>query len=213
MFHSFTTFIFLATLICGVSSQSSQAVASAQSSSSGGATVATARSITSTGATPAPTVQESCPSACNDNPPPPAKGEQQYTCQQQKDWDKCDADFMAGYCECTCGRCCACNNFPPTGHDFTCKQQKDFGKCGFDFMKGYCECTCGRCTSDGSSLVSFGGCSGGQFPIYGTDKCETKRCAENRQRCADRCGSLSKIDFDCMDTGAAFSSSCACAGR
>eukprot|EP01025_Chloroclados_australasicus_P060941 TRINITY_DN78_c0_g1_i5.p1 TRINITY_DN78_c0_g1~~TRINITY_DN78_c0_g1_i5.p1 ORF type:complete len:218 (-),score=15.53 TRINITY_DN78_c0_g1_i5:1129-1782(-) len=211
-----TICVFLAALSYQVSGQIAVASASSRSFSSGGVSIssASASSSTSTHASsaPSPVEQESCPFACNDNPPPPAKGEEQYTCKQQKDWGKCDEDFMAGYCECTCERCCACNNFPPQGHDYTCKQQKDFGKCGEDFMKGYCECECGRCSGDGSSSLPFGSCSGGQLLIYGTNKCETKRCAENRQRCADKCGSLSKIDFDCEDTGAAFSSSCACAG-
>lgn len=49
--------------------------------------------------------QPSSPSAssgCKDLPTPDG-----HTCQQQKDWGKCDADFVKtnGYCKATCGAC------------------------------------------------------------------------------------------------------------
>eukprot|EP01024_Parvocaulis_polyphysoides_P017926 TRINITY_DN178_c0_g1_i1.p1 TRINITY_DN178_c0_g1~~TRINITY_DN178_c0_g1_i1.p1 ORF type:complete len:174 (-),score=15.22 TRINITY_DN178_c0_g1_i1:645-1166(-) len=155
-------------------------------------------------------VGQSC--ACNDNPPPAGVGKTQYSCAQQKKWEKCSEGFMLGFCECTCERCCPCNDFPPPGDKFTCQQQKDFGKCDDKFMEGYCECTCDRCTNGGAPAPDTG-CPGGQTLIFGSDKCETNRCAANRQQCANRCGGLEVIEFDCDDSGNSFSSSCACAGK
>eukprot|EP01025_Chloroclados_australasicus_P064276 TRINITY_DN856_c0_g1_i1.p2 TRINITY_DN856_c0_g1~~TRINITY_DN856_c0_g1_i1.p2 ORF type:complete len:238 (-),score=41.31 TRINITY_DN856_c0_g1_i1:378-1091(-) len=185
---------------------------------------------------------DSCPSACNDEPPQAAQGQPQYTCEEQKEFGQCDEDFMLGFCECTCGRCCPCNDFPPPGKAFTCAQQKDFEKCDDDFMQGYCECTCGRCpaltgediapmveepdvATDGApspapspapqEQVSEPACPAGLFPIFGSTECETNRCAQNRQRCADRCGGFDLIEFDCEDESSggssSFSSACACA--
>eukprot|EP01024_Parvocaulis_polyphysoides_P006403 TRINITY_DN1170_c0_g1_i1.p2 TRINITY_DN1170_c0_g1~~TRINITY_DN1170_c0_g1_i1.p2 ORF type:complete len:291 (+),score=64.28 TRINITY_DN1170_c0_g1_i1:46-918(+) len=200
--------------------------------------------IASGSASSKPTVSN-CP--CNDEPPKAGKNEKQYTCAEQKAFGKCDADFMLGFCECTCERCCPCNDFPPTGEQFTCLQQKDFGKCGAGFMKGFCECECGRCAAlTGEDPVTektvppaetpktpekapektpvevtepvavSKGCSDGLIPIFGSSDCETARCAQNRQKCANGCGGLSEIKFDCKDVAdgksSAFSSSCACAG-
>eukprot|EP01025_Chloroclados_australasicus_P060125 TRINITY_DN767_c0_g1_i1.p4 TRINITY_DN767_c0_g1~~TRINITY_DN767_c0_g1_i1.p4 ORF type:complete len:266 (-),score=32.56 TRINITY_DN767_c0_g1_i1:3317-4003(-) len=57
--------------------------------------------------------QNRCPKRCNDNPPEPDEGEYQYSCQDQKDFGQCGADFMKGYCECTCGTCGAKSSAVP----------------------------------------------------------------------------------------------------
>eukprot|EP01025_Chloroclados_australasicus_P050267 TRINITY_DN575_c0_g1_i1.p1 TRINITY_DN575_c0_g1~~TRINITY_DN575_c0_g1_i1.p1 ORF type:complete len:206 (-),score=18.28 TRINITY_DN575_c0_g1_i1:278-895(-) len=157
----------------------------------------------------------SCPASCNDSPPPAAKNATKFTCEEQKDFKKCDVDFMLGFCECTCDRCCPCNNYPPTNQTMTCKQLKKAGKCNKDFMAGYCMCECNLCTEESEDVtgMTYGDCDVGLFPVQELGTCETARCATNRQRCADSCGGLAKIDFECKDSGAAFSSSCACAGK
>eukprot|EP01026_Neomeris_dumetosa_P043787 TRINITY_DN3678_c1_g1_i1.p1 TRINITY_DN3678_c1_g1~~TRINITY_DN3678_c1_g1_i1.p1 ORF type:complete len:221 (+),score=21.83 TRINITY_DN3678_c1_g1_i1:57-665(+) len=49
-----------------------------------------------------------CPTSCNDSPPDPEYvGQYQYSCQEQKEYGQCNADFMVGYCECTCRTCAA----------------------------------------------------------------------------------------------------------
>eukprot|EP01025_Chloroclados_australasicus_P028241 TRINITY_DN2800_c0_g1_i1.p2 TRINITY_DN2800_c0_g1~~TRINITY_DN2800_c0_g1_i1.p2 ORF type:complete len:471 (-),score=88.17 TRINITY_DN2800_c0_g1_i1:375-1787(-) len=115
--------------------------------------------------TPEPAEDASgCP--CNDDPPPDESGIVQYTCQQQKDWGKCEESYMSGYCECTCGVCgqsaqkmtmpvdvsnCPeqCNDDAPPDESgevlYTCEDQKRWGKCTESYMVGYCECTCGTC--------------------------------------------------------------------
>eukprot|EP01025_Chloroclados_australasicus_P029824 TRINITY_DN297_c0_g1_i4.p2 TRINITY_DN297_c0_g1~~TRINITY_DN297_c0_g1_i4.p2 ORF type:complete len:209 (-),score=14.34 TRINITY_DN297_c0_g1_i4:299-925(-) len=155
-----------------------------------------------------------CPLTCNDSPPPAAKNSTQFTCQEQKEYGKCNVDFMQGFCECTCDRCCPCNNYPPPRQSKTCKQLKAEGKCNKEFMLGYCECECDRCSTESTNVtvVTFEGCDVGLVPVPSKDICESTRCATNRQKCADTCGGLQQIDFDCMDSGAAFSSSCACVG-
>eukprot|EP01023_Acetabularia_acetabulum_P031788 TRINITY_DN2974_c0_g1_i3.p1 TRINITY_DN2974_c0_g1~~TRINITY_DN2974_c0_g1_i3.p1 ORF type:complete len:282 (-),score=67.14 TRINITY_DN2974_c0_g1_i3:276-1007(-) len=210
-------------------------------------------SATASGSASSSVPAESCP--CNDEAPKAAKGGVQYTCAEQKAFGQCDADFMLGFCECTCGRCCPCNDFPPTigeGSAFTCIQQKEFGKCDDAFMQGFCECECGRCpalagavaepvptpspkgtTADAKAeaevtttpepvvapepVVVAPACPNGLIPIFGSSECETSRCAQNRQRCANGCGGLAAIKFDCKDVSeggsSAFSSSCACAGK
>eukprot|EP01026_Neomeris_dumetosa_P084585 TRINITY_DN993_c0_g1_i13.p3 TRINITY_DN993_c0_g1~~TRINITY_DN993_c0_g1_i13.p3 ORF type:complete len:199 (+),score=18.40 TRINITY_DN993_c0_g1_i13:102-698(+) len=181
-----------------------------------GQTTAIATSVVSATTSTSTTLEQTktCPSACNNNAPRSEDGTIPHTCEEQKKFGKCDSDFMLGLCECTCDRCCPCNNFPPPGEVNTCKQLQDKGKCGEEFMKGYCECQCERCTGEGSGFVS-GDCDTGLVPVYGGDKvyCETKRCAENRQRCANRCGGLTQIEFDCKDTGNSFASSCGCASK
>eukprot|EP01026_Neomeris_dumetosa_P010746 TRINITY_DN1398_c0_g1_i2.p1 TRINITY_DN1398_c0_g1~~TRINITY_DN1398_c0_g1_i2.p1 ORF type:complete len:233 (+),score=28.14 TRINITY_DN1398_c0_g1_i2:70-699(+) len=179
--------------------------------------------------------------ACNDEAPQAAEGEEQFTCAQQKEFGQCDADFMLGFCECTCDRCCPCNDFPPFGKAFTCLQQKEFGKCDDDFMVGFCECECGRCpaltgetvpevvveptpvdlptevTSEPEvpEVVIEPQCLPPLIPIFGTSpvQCETVRCAQNRQNCGNRCGGLAQIDFDCEDVsnGGSRSFSSSCA--
>eukprot|EP01023_Acetabularia_acetabulum_P062984 TRINITY_DN7854_c0_g3_i2.p3 TRINITY_DN7854_c0_g3~~TRINITY_DN7854_c0_g3_i2.p3 ORF type:complete len:153 (-),score=24.56 TRINITY_DN7854_c0_g3_i2:1128-1586(-) len=101
--------------------------------------------------------QRSC--RCNDSPPDPNPGEPQYSCEDQKEWGKCNRDWMQGFCQCACGVCdyeqdilkgdsCGCNNSPPPGEtQYSCKLQKLWGHCGAEWMKGYCECTCGTCAS------------------------------------------------------------------
>eukprot|EP01023_Acetabularia_acetabulum_P000804 TRINITY_DN10313_c0_g1_i3.p1 TRINITY_DN10313_c0_g1~~TRINITY_DN10313_c0_g1_i3.p1 ORF type:complete len:220 (+),score=32.82 TRINITY_DN10313_c0_g1_i3:15-674(+) len=37
---------------------------------------------------------------CEDTPP-----DDQFSCEQQKDFGKCGREYMRGYCECTCGTC------------------------------------------------------------------------------------------------------------
>eukprot|EP01024_Parvocaulis_polyphysoides_P060262 TRINITY_DN654_c1_g3_i1.p1 TRINITY_DN654_c1_g3~~TRINITY_DN654_c1_g3_i1.p1 ORF type:complete len:306 (-),score=68.79 TRINITY_DN654_c1_g3_i1:39-956(-) len=87
-----------------------------------------------------------CSPNCNDNPPPSGiLRRSQYTCEQQKNFRQCHASFMEGFCECTCEKCCPCNNSPPPGSIFNCVQQRMFGKCNRGWMLGYCECECGRC--------------------------------------------------------------------
>eukprot|EP01026_Neomeris_dumetosa_P051443 TRINITY_DN4529_c0_g2_i6.p2 TRINITY_DN4529_c0_g2~~TRINITY_DN4529_c0_g2_i6.p2 ORF type:complete len:133 (+),score=8.47 TRINITY_DN4529_c0_g2_i6:586-984(+) len=78
---------------------------------------------------------------------------QEYTCQQQKDWGKCQRAWMinSNYCATTCNRCKChgsqkCTDIPPDQyHD--CEQQKKWGKCGEPWMrlKGSCDITCNRC--------------------------------------------------------------------
>eukprot|EP01023_Acetabularia_acetabulum_P000960 TRINITY_DN10358_c0_g1_i10.p2 TRINITY_DN10358_c0_g1~~TRINITY_DN10358_c0_g1_i10.p2 ORF type:complete len:134 (-),score=28.12 TRINITY_DN10358_c0_g1_i10:79-480(-) len=106
-------------------------------------TVSTAISVSSVTVTTSttPSSPSPPPCLCNDNPPPSGDNDTQFTCSEQKEFGKCDADFMLGFCECTCDRCCPCNDFPPTDKNFTCMQQKEFGKCDAEFLEGFCECT------------------------------------------------------------------------
>eukprot|EP01025_Chloroclados_australasicus_P069400 TRINITY_DN978_c0_g2_i15.p2 TRINITY_DN978_c0_g2~~TRINITY_DN978_c0_g2_i15.p2 ORF type:complete len:572 (-),score=58.59 TRINITY_DN978_c0_g2_i15:4171-5691(-) len=143
-----TVFVVLAAFICKVSGQTATAITTANVSTS---------STSLASVFPPPVTTDYCFSVCNEYPPPPAQGDIQYTCAQQKEWGKCDADFMVGYCECTCDRCCACNDSPPPGSEYTCKQQKEFGKCDQDFMQGYCECECQRCAAEETASFDFGG--------------------------------------------------------
>eukprot|EP01025_Chloroclados_australasicus_P067614 TRINITY_DN935_c1_g1_i1.p2 TRINITY_DN935_c1_g1~~TRINITY_DN935_c1_g1_i1.p2 ORF type:complete len:205 (-),score=25.41 TRINITY_DN935_c1_g1_i1:295-909(-) len=178
--------------------------------------ISTSKSIVTSGPMPSSPLIVPSPSecACDDNPPPAAENATQYTCEEQKEFEKCDADFMLGYCDCTCDRCCPCNNFPPMGQNATCLQLKEAGECDELYMVGYCECDCDRCSGeDSTEPLVFDGCDAGFIPVEDEDICETGRCAINRQKCANQCGGLSAIDFECKDTGAAFSSSCACAGK
>eukprot|EP01024_Parvocaulis_polyphysoides_P019786 TRINITY_DN19055_c0_g1_i5.p2 TRINITY_DN19055_c0_g1~~TRINITY_DN19055_c0_g1_i5.p2 ORF type:complete len:217 (-),score=36.43 TRINITY_DN19055_c0_g1_i5:378-1028(-) len=178
--------------------------------------------------------------ACSDEPPKAELGQKQYTCEEQKGFGKCDEDFMLGFCECTCDRCCPCNDFPPPGEARTCLQLKERNQCDEDFMEGFCECECERCSalseddilevvpaltpSKNSSPEAVpkpveGACENGLIEIFGSNpiSCESVRCAQNRQKCGNRCGGLAEIKFDCKDVSdgrsAAFSSSCACAGK
>eukprot|EP01024_Parvocaulis_polyphysoides_P056265 TRINITY_DN5894_c0_g4_i3.p1 TRINITY_DN5894_c0_g4~~TRINITY_DN5894_c0_g4_i3.p1 ORF type:complete len:275 (-),score=36.09 TRINITY_DN5894_c0_g4_i3:858-1565(-) len=230
-------FFFIALLFSGSSVMSQTVSTSANVTITNVVTSAVASGSASSAPTPTPSPMQSeldCP--CNDMPPQAGEGEQQFSCAEQKSFGKCDEDFMLGFCECTCDRCCPCNDFPPPGDKFTCIQQKEFGKCDDDFMDGFCECECGRCGDSGTaepttetttmvptptpspteSPVIVTECPNGLIPIFGSSDCESVRCAQNRQRCANSCGGLAEIEFDCKDVSdgasTAFSSSCACAG-
>lgn len=50
---------------------------------------------------------------CHDVPTPDGK----YTCQQQKDWGKCNEDFIKsnGFCKCTCSNSGGGSAPPPSG--------------------------------------------------------------------------------------------------
>ncbi len=81
---------------------------------------------------------------CNDTPP-----DTTYTCQQQRDWGKCSAPWMAGHCQTACGTCqtpppSTCNDTPPDT-TYTCQQQRDWGKCSTPWMAGHCQTVCGTC--------------------------------------------------------------------
>eukprot|EP01025_Chloroclados_australasicus_P000916 TRINITY_DN1030_c0_g1_i3.p1 TRINITY_DN1030_c0_g1~~TRINITY_DN1030_c0_g1_i3.p1 ORF type:complete len:692 (+),score=68.05 TRINITY_DN1030_c0_g1_i3:194-2269(+) len=93
--------------------------------------------------------------------PPPTTGDctnippsDQFTCQEQKEFGKCNAIWMleGDYCKKTCNRCgespapSDCTNIPPS-NEFTCQQQKGFGQCDARWMieGDYCKRTCGRC--------------------------------------------------------------------
>jgi hypothetical protein len=67
------------------------------SASSDSATEASGKNATQPAST-----SSSAPSSCKDLPTPEG-----HTCQQQKDWGKCGADFIKtnGYCKATCGAC------------------------------------------------------------------------------------------------------------
>eukprot|EP01025_Chloroclados_australasicus_P031356 TRINITY_DN3171_c0_g1_i3.p1 TRINITY_DN3171_c0_g1~~TRINITY_DN3171_c0_g1_i3.p1 ORF type:complete len:807 (-),score=103.44 TRINITY_DN3171_c0_g1_i3:1198-3618(-) len=41
-----------------------------------------------------------CPPSCNDGP-----GQPGVTCAEEKNNNNCNADYLQGFCECTCGRC------------------------------------------------------------------------------------------------------------
>eukprot|EP01025_Chloroclados_australasicus_P056669 TRINITY_DN7048_c0_g1_i2.p3 TRINITY_DN7048_c0_g1~~TRINITY_DN7048_c0_g1_i2.p3 ORF type:complete len:116 (-),score=10.38 TRINITY_DN7048_c0_g1_i2:263-610(-) len=50
--------------------------------------------------------QESCPSGCNDQPPPQGLLlKRQFGCKAQKKFGKCGEEWMKGYCQCTCQTC------------------------------------------------------------------------------------------------------------
>ncbi|KXZ47750.1 hypothetical protein GPECTOR_33g632 [Gonium pectorale] len=72
-----------------------------------------------------------------------------HTCEQQRLFGKCDAEYMTryNYCAKTCGRapCKACDDVQPTS-EYNCTQQAEFGKCGESWMieGGYCARTCNR---------------------------------------------------------------------
>ena len=90
---------------------------------------------------------EDCP-----NIPP----DDQYTCEEQASWDKCEEDWMIGYCHKSCGRCDTdssadteedpdgCTDIAPSD-EYTCEQQASWDKCGEDWMEGYCLKSCGMC--------------------------------------------------------------------
>lgn len=87
-----------------------------------------------------------------------------FSCGQQANMQKCDRDWMRGYCLKACGKCAmqeqgepsplddpsyancpaSCNNNPPNSAH-SCEFQKTHGKCDRPWMKGHCECTCGTC--------------------------------------------------------------------
>eukprot|EP01024_Parvocaulis_polyphysoides_P060260 TRINITY_DN654_c1_g2_i1.p1 TRINITY_DN654_c1_g2~~TRINITY_DN654_c1_g2_i1.p1 ORF type:complete len:329 (-),score=21.09 TRINITY_DN654_c1_g2_i1:177-1031(-) len=99
-----------------------------------------------------------CNEKCNDKPPPPGIFRRtQFSCEEQKKFGQCHANFMQGFCECTCDKCCPCNNSPPPGSRYSCTQQRLFGKCNRDWMVGYCECECGRCPALFEQQESNGG--------------------------------------------------------
>merc|ERR1712032_1441259 len=79
-------------------------------------------------------LQDTCP----DIPP-----NSHHTCAQQKEWGKCGASWMRGYCCKTCFNC-QCRVHPPSSQ-YTCAQQNAWGKCGASWMRGYCCKTCFNC--------------------------------------------------------------------
>eukprot|EP01025_Chloroclados_australasicus_P053026 TRINITY_DN6202_c0_g1_i1.p1 TRINITY_DN6202_c0_g1~~TRINITY_DN6202_c0_g1_i1.p1 ORF type:complete len:258 (-),score=0.78 TRINITY_DN6202_c0_g1_i1:237-917(-) len=89
--------------------------------------------------------QQICPPFCNNMPPPTRPGLTQLTCIQYKEQGQCDQDQLEGFCECTCGRCCPCNESPPPGVGLTCRLIGLFKACTIPSVVGYCQCTCGNC--------------------------------------------------------------------
>ena len=104
-----------------------------------------------------------------------AKPSDGTTCQQQKDWGKCNENWIisGNYCRATCGRCslaaaasssssssstaaaaASCADAQPSSG--TCQQQKDWGNCEEDWIKSgsYCQITCGHCDQ---KVASFEG--------------------------------------------------------
>eukprot|EP01023_Acetabularia_acetabulum_P046458 TRINITY_DN4790_c0_g2_i1.p1 TRINITY_DN4790_c0_g2~~TRINITY_DN4790_c0_g2_i1.p1 ORF type:complete len:281 (+),score=72.16 TRINITY_DN4790_c0_g2_i1:233-1075(+) len=102
-----------------------------------------------------------CSKECSDVAP-----NQDYTCQEQASFGKCNALWMVngGFCDAACGRCKMCDeqeaespSFPvPSSEDcddispseqLSCEEQKEFDKCGRSWMLegGYCKKTCGLC--------------------------------------------------------------------
>ena len=53
----------------------------------------------------APITRAPRPIECRDMLPPPNPDGVTHSCQQQKEWQKCNRDWMQGYCNKTCGRC------------------------------------------------------------------------------------------------------------
>lgn len=77
---------------------------------------------------------------CEDKEP------EEYTCAQQKQFGKCDAEWMLenDYCARTCGRCCS--DFRPSGlFSASCAVRKDRGECKELVANGDCLATCGAC--------------------------------------------------------------------
>mmetsp|Transcript_13803 Transcript_13803/g.41704 ORF Transcript_13803/g.41704 Transcript_13803/m.41704 type:complete len:632 (-) Transcript_13803:368-2263(-) len=104
------------------------------------------RSLAQSAPAPIPSTTE----LCSDHPPPG-----NYTCDQQKSFGKCEADFIKSrdFCRRTCNRCDdICNDVAPPGQ-YSCADQKSFGKCNEPYVRdwGYCALTCNRC-----SVESFG---------------------------------------------------------
>eukprot|EP01023_Acetabularia_acetabulum_P035115 TRINITY_DN330_c0_g1_i2.p8 TRINITY_DN330_c0_g1~~TRINITY_DN330_c0_g1_i2.p8 ORF type:complete len:100 (+),score=21.95 TRINITY_DN330_c0_g1_i2:35-301(+) len=50
-------------------------------------------------------VAKKCPKDCKDVVPPMGPKQLKFTCAQQQKFGQCDADFMEGYCKCSCGTC------------------------------------------------------------------------------------------------------------
>uniref|UniRef100_A0A914QDT3 PLAC domain-containing protein n=1 Tax=Panagrolaimus davidi TaxID=227884 RepID=A0A914QDT3_9BILA len=86
--------------------------------------------------------QSGCGTSCNDVPPPTSA---QYTCEQQRQWGKCNETWMTGYCCKSCANSQLCCNDIPEPGGYTCQQQHDWGKCDEPWMNGYCRHTCGKC--------------------------------------------------------------------
>eukprot|EP00890_Picochlorum_soloecismus_P000129 jgi/Picsp_1/1116/NSC_04598-R1_fasciclin-like protein len=78
---------------------------------------------------------------CEDKEP------EEYTCAQQKQFGKCDAEWMlkSDYCARTCGRCCS--DLRPSGlFSASCDVRKDRGECKALVANGECLATCGACS-------------------------------------------------------------------
>jgi len=78
---------------------------------------------------------------CKDKEP------EEYTCAQQKQFGKCDAEWMLenDYCARTCGRCCS--DLRPSGlFSASCAVRKDRGECKELVANGDCLATCGACS-------------------------------------------------------------------
>lgn len=138
------------------------------STSSGSTTNSTSSSSANSSSTTSPAASSS---SCSDTAAPGG-----YSCEQQKDWGKCDSELFTSnnYCAETCGRCGAssvsspdasgsspaasdssCQDKTPSG-GVSCQQRKDWGQCSQSWLSsgGYCQATCGTCGGSSSSSSS-----------------------------------------------------------
>eukprot|EP01023_Acetabularia_acetabulum_P061123 TRINITY_DN7376_c0_g1_i1.p1 TRINITY_DN7376_c0_g1~~TRINITY_DN7376_c0_g1_i1.p1 ORF type:complete len:480 (+),score=45.13 TRINITY_DN7376_c0_g1_i1:251-1690(+) len=104
----------------------------------------------------------SCSQNCVDKPPPGSE----FECPDMAKWNKCNEDWIHGYCKKSCNICTSCpqndnkqqqqqqvpkcsNNCDdkaPFNSEFECPQMAKWGKCKEDWMTGYCRLSCNKCT-------------------------------------------------------------------
>ncbi|KDD76131.1 hypothetical protein H632_c342p0 [Helicosporidium sp. ATCC 50920] len=137
------------------------------------------------------------------------------SCQQQKDWGKCNApDYISNnWCAQTCGRCAVaaaaapapssspdCQGAETKPDSNSCQQQKDWGKCNApDYISNnWCAQTCGRCAVAAAAAPapsSSPGCQGAEIKPDSNScqqqknwgKCDTPDYVKNNW-CAQTCG-------------------------
>ena len=106
------------------------------------------------------------------------------TCSDQASWDKCDEDWMEGYCCSSCPDACSsqcgtvyntdtynCNTDISPSNEYTCSQHSGWGQCSEDWMSGFCCSTCGSssCSSCSSSDSSSDSSSTGTTGFLSID--------------------------------------------
>eukprot|EP01023_Acetabularia_acetabulum_P006782 TRINITY_DN1285_c0_g1_i5.p3 TRINITY_DN1285_c0_g1~~TRINITY_DN1285_c0_g1_i5.p3 ORF type:complete len:168 (-),score=50.78 TRINITY_DN1285_c0_g1_i5:612-1115(-) len=124
---------------------------------------------------------------CDDVPPPHAPV--QFSCEQQDAWEKCNEEWMIGYCKCTCD---TCQEAASPEEEYVEEYGDMFGRAAVAESEVIPE-----------EPVGPGAC--GDFD-------EPRSCTFSRNRCCSKCASEAEVDFECIQNGNSYASSCSCSG-